>query len=233
MNKRRRARCNSVSDQVPVASSLRSGARRTSCRIRACSASPYLRCGPGLGKSSRAHSPILLKRLVTFVTGLWLFQPTRRAASLKLFPSETESLATARSWRMRCSLEARLTRCNSLLSSSVNGLKGSDAERDIAGLLPCVFVQHLTFPSELATDPLVVVDEASMLDGIMSPRFAAGHAGTTYGKSLPRSCWDTDGFSPEGTAVFTTRDSIASGALSARVRPLRAAKLYVAGVPTT
>ena len=56
---------------------------------------------------------------------------------------------------MRGSLEARLTRCNALLSSSVNGLKGSDAERDIAGLLPGVFVQHLTFPSELATDPLV------------------------------------------------------------------------------
>ena len=52
-----------------------------------------------------------------------------------------------------------------------------------------------------------------------------GHAGTTYGKFLFRRCLDTDGFSPEGTAVLTTRDSIASGALSASVRPLRAAKL--------
>jgi hypothetical protein len=29
---------------------------------------------------------MLLKRLVTFVTGSWLFQPAWRAASLKLFP---------------------------------------------------------------------------------------------------------------------------------------------------
>jgi hypothetical protein len=62
---------------------------------------------------------------------------------------------------------------------------------------------------------------------------AHGHAGTTYGKLLSRGCWVTDGFSPDGTAMAVTRDSIASGALSACVRPLRAAKPYVAGVPTT
>jgi hypothetical protein len=60
-----------------------------------------------------------------------------------------------------------------------------------------------------------------------------GHAGTTYGKLLARRCSATDGFNPEGTAVATTRDSIASGALSASVRPLRPVKLYIAGVPTT
>jgi hypothetical protein len=65
------------------------------------------------------------------------------------------------------------------------------------------------------------------------PKPADGHAGTTYGKFLSRRSSDTDGLSPEGTAVPATRDSITSGALSASVRPLRAAKPYVAGVPTT
>jgi hypothetical protein len=49
-------------------------------------------------------------------------------------------------------------------------------------------------------------------------------AGTTYGKSLVRWSLATDGLSPEGTAVLVTRDSMASGALSASVRPLRTAK---------
>src|SRR5437588_7376924 len=53
-----------------------------------------------------------------------------------------------------CCKNARLTRCKCLLSSSVTGLNGSDAERDIAGLLACIFVQHLTFPLQLASDPL-------------------------------------------------------------------------------
>jgi WD40 repeat protein len=44
-----------------------------------------------------------------------------------------------------------------LPSSSVNGLNGSDAERDITGLLPCVSVQLLTFLSHKASDPLVDV----------------------------------------------------------------------------
>jgi hypothetical protein len=65
------------------------------------------------------------------------------------------------------------------------------------------------------------------------PKPVDGHAGTTYGKFLSRRSLDTDGLSPEGTAVPATRDSITSGALSASVRPLRAAKPYVAGVPTT
>ena len=62
---------------------------------------------------------------------------------------------------------------------------------------------------------------------------APGHAGTTYGNLLSLRCLATDDFNPEGTAVPATRDSITSGALSASVRPLRAAKPYVAGVPTT
>jgi hypothetical protein len=33
----------------------------------------------------------------------------------------------------------------------------------------------------------------------------AGHAATTYGKFPLRRCSDTDGFKPEGTAVFSTR----------------------------
>ncbi len=66
---------------------------------------------------------------------------------------------------------------------------------------------------------------------MMAP--AKGHAGTTYGNLSSRRCLAMDGFSPEGTAMPETRDSIASGALSAIIRPLRAAKLYVAGVPTT
>jgi hypothetical protein len=39
-------------------------------------------------------------------------------------------------------------------SSSVNGLDGSDTERDMAALLPGVFIQHLTFPSHMVSDPL-------------------------------------------------------------------------------
>jgi len=62
---------------------------------------------------------------------------------------------------------------------------------------------------------------------------ANGHAGTTYGNLLFRWFLATDGFSPESTAMPVTRDSITSGALSASVRPLRVAKPYVAGVPTT
>jgi hypothetical protein len=60
-----------------------------------------------------------------------------------------------------------------------------------------------------------------------------GHAGTTYGNLLYRCCLAIDGFSPDGTAVPATRDNIASGALSAIGRPLRVAKPYIAGVPTT
>jgi len=45
-----------------------------------------------------------------------------------------------------------------------------------------------------------------------------------------RTAAATDGFSPAGIAVPATSDSIASGALSASVRPLRAAKPKVAGV---
>ena len=52
---------------------------------------------------------------------------------------------------------------------------------------------------------------------------AQGHAGTTNGKSVARCSAATDGCSPEGTAMPATRDSIASGALSASVRPFRAA----------
>ena len=62
---------------------------------------------------------------------------------------------------------------------------------------------------------------------------APGHAGTTYGNLLSLRCLATDGFNPEGTALPATSDSITSGALSASVRPLRVAKPYVAGVPTT
>ena len=51
--------------------------------------------------------------------------------------------------------------------------------------------------------------------------------------SASRSCSETDAFRPEGTAVFVTSESMASGALSASVRPFRAAKPYSAGVPTT
>src|SRR5512135_561707 len=98
-----------------------------------------------------------LKRLVTFVTGSWLFQPTSRAASLKLFPSATASRGSARWCRIWLSLGARLTRCNSFRSSWLNALNGSDAERDISVLLSGVFVQHLTFPSQLASDPLVSI----------------------------------------------------------------------------
>jgi hypothetical protein len=50
------------------------------------------------------------------------------------------------------------------------------------------------------------------------------HAGTTYGNLSDRRWLAMDGFSPEGTAVPETRDSMTSGALSASVRPLRAAK---------
>jgi len=69
------------------------------------------------------------------------------------------------------------------------------------------------------------------VSAIMAP--ANGHAGTTYGNLSSRWCLAMDGFSPEGTAVPETRDSITSGALSAIGRPLRVAKPYVAGVPTT
>jgi hypothetical protein len=62
---------------------------------------------------------------------------------------------------------------------------------------------------------------------------ANAHAGTTYGNLSSRWFLATDGFSPYGTAVPATRDSITSGALSANVRPLRVAKPYIAGVPTT
>src|SRR3954447_21555084 len=74
----------------------RFGERSASCRMRACCSGPYFRCGPGLGKSSKATSLTVLKRLVTLVTGPWLFHPTRRAVSLKLFPSETARSAMAR-----------------------------------------------------------------------------------------------------------------------------------------
>jgi hypothetical protein len=52
------------------------------------------------------------------------------------------------------------------------------------------------------------------------------------GKSGARKAAATEGFRPDGTAVPVTRDSIASGALSAGVRPLKPAKPYIAGVPT-
>ncbi len=58
-------------------------------------------------------------------------------------------------------------------------------------------------------------------------------AGTTYGKAVSRIRWATDGFNPDGTAMLVTSESMASGALSAIVRPLRAAKPKTAGVPTT
>jgi len=64
-------------------------------------------------------------------------------------------------------------------------------------------------------------------------RDSHGRAGTTYGKFLSRRSLDTDGLSPEGTAVPATRDSITSGASSASIRPLRMVNPYVAGVPTT
>jgi hypothetical protein len=51
-----------------------------------------------------------------------------------------------------------------------------------------------------------------------------GQAGTTYGKLSARAYRDTDGCSPEGTAMLVTRDSMASGALSAMVRPLKPAR---------
>ncbi len=55
-------------------------------------------------------------------------------------------------------------------------------------------------------------------------RGAPVHAGTTYGNLSDLRWLAMDGFSPEGTAVPETRDSMTSGALSASVRPLRVAK---------
>ena len=48
------------------------------------------------------------------------------------------------------------------------------------------------------------------------PARLADHAGTTLGKSFLLRCAEMDGFSPEGIAVFTTRDNIASGASAGR-----------------
>lgn len=39
-------------------------------------------------------------------------------------------------------------------SSPVNGLNGLDAERDLTTLLPGVFVQHLTIPSNISINLL-------------------------------------------------------------------------------
>ena len=58
-------------------------------------------------------------------------------------------------------------------------------------------------------------------------------AGTTYGNVPLRRWADTSAFSPDGTAVFVTRESMASGALSASDRPLRPANPKLDGDPTT
>ena len=74
---------------------------------------------------------------------------------------------------------------------------------------------------------------AGLTEAPAGPARRLAHAGTTYGKSSLRCCWVTERLSPLGTAVPATRDSMASGALSAWVRPLSAAKPKMAGVPTT
>src|SRR5215813_13944289 len=53
-----------------------------------------------------------------------------------------------------------------------------------------------------------------------------------YGKSAVLKCADTEGCSPDVTPMLSTSENIASGALSASVRPLMPEKPYVAGVPT-
>src|ERR1700728_4162945 len=62
---------------------------------------------------------------------------------------------------------------------------------------------------------------------------AAGQAGVRNGNWPERWAAVTDGRSPPGTAAPTTRDIIASGALSASVRPFLLTKPNDAGVPTT
>ena len=97
---------------------------------------------------------MLLKRLVTFVTGSWPLQPTRRAASLKLFPQQLPAARPLVDGEYAFHLRLGSRVCNSCRSSAVTCLKSSDAERDMAWLLLGVFVQHRTFPPEMASDPL-------------------------------------------------------------------------------
>jgi hypothetical protein len=88
----------------------------------------------------------------------------------------------------------------------------------------------LIWPVDESTTPVkvdaIIVPTARRVAHLKESAAAAlrgGQAGTTYGKLVARASLETDGVSPEGTAVSRTRDSMASGALSAMVRPLRLA----------
>lgn len=79
--------------------------------------------------------------------------------------------------------------------------------------------------------PLFTTSIAS--EGAPPPSDSCAHSGTTYGNWSVCCALVVAGVRPLGTAMLVTRDITASGALSARVRPLRVAKPKDAGVPTT
>ncbi len=142
------ARCRVVSDQVAVPSAARSGARRTSRRIRAYASGPYTRGGPPPCRGSSARRPARLKRVTSRATASPDRRPTAWAAAVKLAPAATARSAFARATRSARSLPARAICSSTSRSTAVNGRSGSFC-RGIMPLLSGASRQEFTTPKRI------------------------------------------------------------------------------------
>lgn len=109
----RTARCNSVSDHVPVPSSSRSGVRLHSA-ITCCRCAPsYVACRPAPALTYNASSPSALNRSTSFPTPYPLFRPLDRAPSANPAPA-----ASTKRHRARCTVAAAIAWLRAIRSSS-------------------------------------------------------------------------------------------------------------------